>query len=803
MKEHTYDLGVAPRKFKRMLSESVSASVLKSLTEPITNGWDSYKRLGLLRESFGLVERALQMKKGDRVDHEELVSGIRPKKRKCRIHVRISTTKRSQMEKRQCQIIDQAEGLSEDELVRTFAEYGADKSKQSQGAAVRGLFGQGISDVLWGHRDGRIISFKDAKTTELRARFSEDDRPIYKVRDMSRRQKSLRKEFSVDNAGTAVEYTPVEKCRIPGREPLYIRLCNFYMLRLINANPCCEVVLEQHRSGGSHTDTLGYALPTGEVVGRFETEVKYLEYSPVKVEAVVIRSDDPLNADSNLEYRENGLLVVDENDAVYDLTLFEYDRQPGLERLYGIVRLTGFREIARDRLQNHAEAVITDSRDGLRRQHPFAEALSAAVRKELDPIVKEELRRAKEGSKELSKEVQSRVDKAMEHLNSLFTEETGETGEEAGPKHAKVPEFECVTFDPSIITLTAGVPRAVLMYAKTAEVTRKCAVVLESNCPDIMIEPDETSLERAKEVIPGVLQMGFRLSSSIIGAAGDIEALLETRDGGIVSTKLHVRDVRVPPQLTVPEDGMEFRPTFSSTTAHRRGLTVLFVDTTKIPIGTEILFRMEDASSGLTLVDENGHDVYTYVRKTAKRDVIEGMRLAKVPVQFRGHGSGQTGIVAAKAKPRGHGKYKAYARVKIAEPVSAEHGIFRDVEYGPIRGRKIAVQFDPTSATIWVNSDHPTNRAFFGKDKSSFDDELKSDKGAQIRLAELLIDEAMFHTLAEKHRLGGKRGFDVSPDDPVGSIRRCVEEWKFDHGAKTFRALVTGFHVPSKTEPQI
>jgi hypothetical protein len=61
----------------------------------------------------------------------------------------------------------------------------------------------------------------------------------------------------------------------------------------------------------------------------------------------VARSDVPLESDPvHLDRRENGLLFVDDNDAVLDLTLLpEYERNPYLKHIYGVVRITGLRDV--------------------------------------------------------------------------------------------------------------------------------------------------------------------------------------------------------------------------------------------------------------------------------------------------------------------------------------------------------------------------------------------------------------------------------------------------------------------------
>ena len=68
----------------------------------------------------------------------------------------------------------------------------------------------------------------------------------------------------------------------------------------------------------------------------------------------------------NYERRENGLLFVDDNDAVLDLTLLpEYDKNPLLSRIYGIVKLTGIRASLEALLEERRpEAVLSETREG-------------------------------------------------------------------------------------------------------------------------------------------------------------------------------------------------------------------------------------------------------------------------------------------------------------------------------------------------------------------------------------------------------------------------------------------------------
>jgi hypothetical protein len=68
---------------------------------------------------------------------------------------------------------------------------------------------------------------------------------------------------------------------------------------------------------------------------------------------LIARSDQPLQSDPlHIDRRENGLLFVDDNDAVMDLTLLpEYDRNHYLNHVFGIVRRDGIRSLLEVKLE--------------------------------------------------------------------------------------------------------------------------------------------------------------------------------------------------------------------------------------------------------------------------------------------------------------------------------------------------------------------------------------------------------------------------------------------------------------------
>ena len=102
---------IASRFIKRQFSDAVGKSLLKTLTEPITNSDDSYRKV---------VE-----------------SGQHEGREVFPITIFVDKTKRV------VRIVDQAQGMTAIELEDKFNEYGAAKSAAYEGYSSRGIFGQG------------------------------------------------------------------------------------------------------------------------------------------------------------------------------------------------------------------------------------------------------------------------------------------------------------------------------------------------------------------------------------------------------------------------------------------------------------------------------------------------------------------------------------------------------------------------------------------------------------------------------------------------------------------------------------
>ena len=210
------------------------------------------------------------------------------------------------------------------------------------------------------------------------------------------------------------------------------------MIRKILSDPKRKVKYIVIDSNGKITTNI---LKTNEPKGgRLLSEIiasmDYEKYPPIKIIGEVYENPNPLvQYEKGIEEREGGLLIFDDKDRVYDLSLFKYDKWQESRHLYGSIKLYGAYEIIKDRLDNHHEEILLESRDGFNSKHDFYKQLSDIIEEKLEPIILD-LRKQKRTDKDtLSAESKERQAKAFKILNKLYkdlTENVIDVGPEGG-----------------------------------------------------------------------------------------------------------------------------------------------------------------------------------------------------------------------------------------------------------------------------------------------------------------------------------------------------------------------------------
>ena len=335
------------RKIRRDVEKVLGNNLNKIIAEIVINSDDSYKRKAS-RSTNGISEAKT---------------------------IAISTNKK----RRRVCIVDCAEGMDADDIKKNFEYYGADKSGGSSGHKVRGLFGQGASDVLFNSASHSCLSIiKSIKNGEFySSKFTFTEDGVREIQQTSGKSsiRDIRKVFNIPKScnGTIVNFEIPSK--VPWPNQLKNKINNFYMTRFIYSDPDRNVTLKINNK----QEKLHYDFPI------LEDDCEIIDENiEFKFENVLIKGKLKINkiqTKDESKYGELRILVYDNDKSVYDNTFFDYnDKQPGAENIFGYLELFDTAEIIRNKLnQDHPEEILTDTRDGFTRTHDFYKSLNKVV----------------------------------------------------------------------------------------------------------------------------------------------------------------------------------------------------------------------------------------------------------------------------------------------------------------------------------------------------------------------------------------------------------------------------------------
>jgi len=796
----------APREDRRQANEALGRSFCKTLSEPITNSDSSAKRKLSIPHASGLIELMFSVAKGDLLDTSSLKARLRGKYAERNIDVEVVTDKSHGRDVGELRIVDRAQGMNTVTLKGALDEIGGDKLALSGGTPGRNLFGRGLSDFLRAHNDARIWTYDGNELTIAMGEWRQTDGWWIKYEQIPTPKPTRFRDIPLDPTTTGTVVACIirdrQRCHIPDHPNILERLRNFYMLRLIAADPNVKLLLRQFRAKQKVLeDRIQYDFPVGEVI---EVMTRQLELpknktakQPIRVDFLLARSDKKLRGlDADRDARENGLLIVDDLDAVYDLTFADsdYERADFLRHVFGVVRVHGLRNILEGYLNSPdiPTSPLRIDRDGFNTDHEFSQALLGLIGDVLRPYYERERERAQAKDKDrLSTETKKRIDEALKHLNKYFNEITGRTGTGRGSDPDEVPPepMAPVEFMPSTVKLTAGRPKHVLLLVRE-DIAKDHGEVCASGTEGITVQPDTDNID--KETCPRkshpewrsrYLSFRFAVSSEVVGQKGSVTALVDaTGEPSILEAKLEIQDVLTEPEIVVPET-MEFRPLLSLGRPGRRNNLVLYVNTAIIALGQVIRIRIVNPVGDVMLLDSIGERFNEVDVEFSQPHLVHGQGVARILVPWNGTAWNQHATIEAKAEIAGN-LITAAAEIRLDEPDPKEGGFFKKVEYVEL-DEKAPSQY--AAGTISVNTQDPLNHLVFGENQTEFDRHLLNEPLAQQRLASLLLEEAAFRAL-EEQRLDNK--LLLPQNREVDTVHQEVNSYKFNSAVDVFKAIV-------------
>ena len=731
-----YTLQISERFLRRTFEKAIGTSIIKALAEPITNSDDSYRRL-----------------EAKKTNHPSKFGEIR-----------VIVDRGNRM----LAVLDQAEGLTEAEMRDRFVEYGKESKDREVGFRTRSLFGKGLRDVLFTQRLGTVQSIEDGQSAVADfhwvTQFGRTE-PVIDINPGPKVTPGLRERWGISANGTRVEFELRQDIPFPTYPTLCERLRDFYMLRLINSNPKRRLVVETLGAVWERETPIRFTPILGDPIVK-KSLILRVDAKEFPVDLEINRATAELSqGDVGVEARSGGLLVTDEDLNALDLTLFKYDTEPLLSRIFGTVRIRGVGVHIKERLNSQPpEEILTETRDGFDKKNKFYKSLSSLIEPYLDEILKDELKRQEGPSETFSKQTRENIAKALNVMSSLYEQLVGraDIGDEFKGKTLFKPEV--IEFIRRQFTITENVSTPIALLMNSDKVPERTIVSLRSSSNDVNVEPEqfEVSHEKSKD---GVLTKVVR----VIGKGEGVTATVTAEcPQGRTTTLVTVTSQTI----FYPANGLQFHP--ESITLHEGRVKhlELYVDALKIPVGT--LVRIS--------VDNDAFELPLTVQELLESDKLNH-DIGRLRFSVAGKGIGARGNIDAVC-----GSFTARAFVRVAdkkEKEPPEQGTrFKEPVFQKIHLPTPSIM--RPDGTVVINMNDEVNARYFGDNPLSAVDRYVH---CQTRLADLVLDECLTEIVTKG--FGRTSELEVRfPNDPAVDIRSHVARLKFVYGPVFHSAFV-------------
>ena len=540
----------ASRKIKRDFLNALSKDVNKYITEIVLNSDDSYKRIE--SSSIGLTKP---------------------------IFIEIYR------KQNQVVITDNAEGLSGKDFKISFSQYASDKSKANHKNKVRGMFGQGASDVMFScaisNNEAKFESFKDGYYSLCKFLWK-DDKPIIDVDSMPQNEfhNNLKRKYRILENGTRVSFFLPNDVTIPSKQKLLENLSNFYMLRNLYENSMREILVRIDE--GDFTPIKRQPLNSLKLLDKIEFTVSL---SDLQFECMLELYENP-----NKTTKIDEIIVEDETGTIFDNQLFGYENYPN--KISGKLHIKGFSNFLRQNLNSENPlSILTDTRDGLDRRTEFYSQLAKNVEKRIAPLIKEN-NKYQENIVNIEKD--ARFVSIIKKINQYFKERSIQ--EIGGILPGDLLPVNGFAFAREKISITRNLKYSIKLYI-TKELFEKSEyffIKISQSEDYISISPIEIEKD---DWIKQTDELFYKIIS-IKAIQLTNEPIQVNAETNISKTTLLVNVIK--DELFHPENGLEIKPKFYKFSVNKEiHFVTIYVDTKLIPIGSLIQFKADEPFSSL------------------------------------------------------------------------------------------------------------------------------------------------------------------------------------------------------------
>ncbi len=527
MSKRQGQLEYTQRGFQQDAEEAMKGDVMRALIELVTNADDAYDGKG-----------------GGRIE--------------------IAYYKSSDPYKGVFIVRDKAGGLDGARMQEAFTKLGDKNQKAIADMGTRGLFGRGAKDIAALGR-ARFLSIHKGKFSSIEIN-SQGEYQMEFFDDIPAEDSKRETNLEVNESGLTAELYVHERHRIPSASEMIEKLETHVQLRdLINRN---EVTYYDDRVNVKKR--LEGLAPTGELVLDVEIPVaKYKDPVRLTIYRLLAKEIGSLN-----NYSRHGI-VISGRGATYENSFFHLSSKEGTGWFCGRIDASEIHDLSRSvdeeggKTDLNPTRVISRSRDGLVREHPYWMQLCAAVEPYLKPlleaIAEEEGAQRREGEKlrnrfnALSNTLANKLQELLDASDS--GEIPTETGSDDGYQDLTIIPPRRICKKNELISLTVRAPEGMDLSPLQVTLTLGTNVIEIVDLPD----PDKWVKHDRLPVVSNII----KIKAINVGTT----KIFATRNEVSATCEVTVIDFD-PPEEVIPE-GLLFDPDSVSVAPEKRKVMIL------------------------------------------------------------------------------------------------------------------------------------------------------------------------------------------------------------------------------------
>ena len=713
---------ISTRKKKHDLENALGNDIMRYIAELLTNADDSYRRL----ESNG------QLLSNDNNIYLELLKDKRKND-----NYAVSVT-------------DNAEGMTIDRLKSVFLTY-ADDNAGGIASHARGIFGQGASDVLQAAAyDGltaQIESIKDDKVSKLIYHMDDDLNPGVELIEMNiigNQLRQYRDKVRIPNNGTKVTFGIPDRVRFNDR----IRKD---LPEMISKYPTFRYLLNQTNRKFIYIESDKQIELKSEQYQFDESKILCDEIFNFNFDGAKVDCNLKLYINENKKDDKTNILVIDENNTVYDNTMFDFQNNAAAQNVSGILFINGLYSICYNHINDkqHPDYILSDNRTGFDLKNPFYIALNKAVNPYIDRILEENGKDIKTTNLSNNKKFSAALKKLNKYLKQELKDEIG-----GGNGKGKIPPKSGIEFVRDSISITINKQYDLKLLINSDMVLPNQMIKIECLDDNIEFSPNFI-LYNQEEVNDGLVIKNVTIKG--IKCTNDSSILKASIESRVATTAIDV----ISPEIHYPDNGMDFYPKDVALTADKTHFVNLYIDSNFVPLNSKI-----------NLVYDNGINGDSYVTFVENDIIDKNIGVIKIVI----HDGTVDNSYYLKAN---YENITASIKINIIEASNNEPqngGLISAIKLQP-NDAYYQSYYNSKNHTIFINSKNPINIRIMGDMKDKNQDNPVFNSQQSKYLCDIISSQAATILVKDKDIKNGKINFDDF-ETAVEQVQAAIQEQK-------------------------